>query len=86
MCVCLVGLSVGLVCVHARPYLVSWVPITSLINEVVNISAVIDYLEKTFGYQVDLIVGHSRASIVAFCWLCTTEARKKVSGFVNISG
>ncbi len=55
-------------------------------DEVVDISVVVDYLEKTFGYQVDLIVGHSRASIVAFRWLCTTEAGKKVSGFVNISG
>ncbi|KAK0497774.1 hypothetical protein EDD18DRAFT_1308901 [Armillaria luteobubalina] len=44
-------------------------------DEVVDISVVVDYLEKTFGYQVDLIVGHSRASIVAFRWLC----------FVNIS-
>ncbi|KAK0213520.1 Alpha/Beta hydrolase protein [Armillaria fumosa] len=55
-------------------------------DEVADISVVVDYLEKTFGYQVDLIVGHSRASIVAFRWLCTTEAGKKVSGFVNISG
>ncbi len=58
----------------------------SLEDEVVNISAVVYYLEKTFGYQVDSIVRHSRVSIVAFCWLCTTEAGKKVSGFVNICG
>ncbi len=55
-------------------------------DKVIDISIVVSYLEKTFGYQVDLIVGHSRASIVAFRWLCTTEAGKKVSGFVNISG
>ncbi len=31
VCVCLVGLSLGLVCVHARLCLVSQVPITSLV-------------------------------------------------------
>ncbi|KAK0222133.1 Alpha/Beta hydrolase protein [Armillaria fumosa] len=55
-------------------------------DEVTDISVVVDYLAKTFGYQVALIVGHSRGSIVAIRWLCTTEAGKKVSGFVNVSG
>ncbi len=55
-------------------------------DEVADISVVVDYLAKTFGYQVDLIVGHSRGSLVAMRWLCTTEGGKKVSGFVNVSG
>ncbi|KAK0449432.1 Alpha/Beta hydrolase protein [Armillaria borealis] len=55
-------------------------------DDVADISIVVDYLAKTFGYQVDLIVGHSRGSLVAIRWLCTTEAGKKVSGFVNVSG
>ncbi|KAK0459971.1 Alpha/Beta hydrolase protein [Desarmillaria tabescens] len=55
-------------------------------DEVVDINVVVDYLAKTFGYKVDLIVGHSRGSIVAIRWLCITEAGKKVSGFVNVSG
>ncbi|KAK0185723.1 Alpha/Beta hydrolase protein [Armillaria mellea] len=55
-------------------------------DEVTDISVVVDYLAKTFGYRVDLIVGHSRGSVVAIRWLCTTEVGKKVSGFVNVSG
>ncbi|KAK0201542.1 Alpha/Beta hydrolase protein [Desarmillaria ectypa] len=55
-------------------------------DEVVDISVVVDYLARAFGYQVDLIVGHSRGSVVGIRWLCTTEAGKKVSGFVNVSG
>ncbi|KAG7444200.1 ectomycorrhiza-regulated esterase [Guyanagaster necrorhizus] len=58
----------------------------SLEDDVVDIGVVVDYLEKTFGYQVDLVVGHSRGSIVGIHWLCTSEVGKKVSGFVNVSG
>ncbi|KAK0441505.1 ectomycorrhiza-regulated esterase [Desarmillaria tabescens] len=38
------------------------------------------------GYEIDLVIGHSRGAILAVQWLCTTEYVKNVSGFVNISG
>jgi len=52
----------------------------------VDIQAVVDYLKATYGYVIELLVGHSRGSIVAFRWLATTEDGRKVSAFVNASG
>ncbi|ESK95681.1 ectomycorrhiza-regulated esterase lipase thioesterase family protein [Moniliophthora roreri MCA 2997] len=53
-------------------------------EDIQDLNAVVDYL-KTRGYRVDLIVGHSRGSLVAFRWLCTAEDARTVSGFVNAS-
>ena len=51
-----------------------------------DLQAVVDYLKATYGYVIELLVGHSRGSIVAFRWLATTEDGRKVSAFVNASG
>ncbi|KIM42967.1 hypothetical protein M413DRAFT_443787 [Hebeloma cylindrosporum] len=58
----------------------------ALVNDLVDLQAVVDYLKATYGYVIELLVGHSRGSIVAFRWLATTEDGRKVSAFVNASG
>ncbi|KAL0960948.1 hypothetical protein HGRIS_005949 [Hohenbuehelia grisea] len=55
-------------------------------EDLVDLRIVVEYLKKEFGYVVDLVVGHSRGSIVGFNWLCTSEDGKAVSAFVNASG
>ncbi|THU96669.1 alpha/beta-hydrolase [Dendrothele bispora CBS 962.96] len=55
-------------------------------GDVVDLRAVVDYLSINYGYKVDLVVGHSRGSIVAFKWICTTEEGRNISAFVNASG
>jgi len=58
----------------------------ALADDVVDLRVVVDYLKINYGYKIDLVVGHSRGSIVAFKWICTTEEGKNISGFVNASG
>lgn len=58
----------------------------ALEDDLADITAVVDYLKATYGYVVDLVVGHSRGALVAFRWICTTEDGKNVSAFVNASG
>lgn len=55
-------------------------------GEIVDLSVVVDYLKGNYGYEVDLLVAHSRGALVAFNWLCTSEYGKNVGGFVNVSG
>ncbi|KAF8968918.1 Alpha/Beta hydrolase protein [Flammula alnicola] len=58
----------------------------ALADDLVDLQAVVDYLKSTYGYVIELLVGHSRGSIVAFRWIATTEDGRKVSAFVNASG
>ncbi|KAH9480227.1 hypothetical protein JR316_0006825 [Psilocybe cubensis] len=58
----------------------------ALADDILDLQAVVDYLKVTYGYVVELLVGHSRGSIVAFRWLSTTEDGRKVPAFVNASG
>ncbi|KAI0262718.1 Alpha/Beta hydrolase protein [Gloeopeniophorella convolvens] len=55
-------------------------------NEVQDLRAVVAYLARTYGYVVDLVIGHSRGSIVAIHWLCTSAEGRQVGAFVNVSG
>ncbi|KAI0265547.1 ectomycorrhiza-regulated esterase [Gloeopeniophorella convolvens] len=55
-------------------------------DDVEDIRTVVANLTQEYGYVVDLLVGHSRGSIAAMRWLCTSEEGKHVSGFVNVSG
>ncbi|KAK0489737.1 hypothetical protein EDD18DRAFT_1311212 [Armillaria luteobubalina] len=57
----------------------------SLEQDIEDLYVVTQYLITYFGYQIDLIVTHSHATILAVCWLCTIEEGKTVSGFVNVS-
>ncbi|KAI5122817.1 hypothetical protein M0805_000159 [Coniferiporia weirii] len=58
----------------------------ALNEDLEDLHVVVQYLFTNFGYSIDLIVGHSRGSLVAMRWLCTTEEGKRVRGFVNASG
>ncbi|KZP26648.1 ectomycorrhiza-regulated esterase [Athelia psychrophila] len=58
----------------------------SLMEDVQDLVAVVAYLKRTFGYIPDLIVGHSRGSVVAQYWICKTEDGRRVRGMVNASG
>jgi hypothetical protein len=55
-------------------------------RDITDISAVVDYLNSTYGYSVELLIGHSRGSITAFRWLSVSEKARTVSSFVNVSG
>ncbi len=54
-------------------------------DSVLDLHIVTDYLKTHFGYQIDLVIGHSHGAILAVRWLCTSEDGKKVSGFVSVS-
>ncbi|PBK64065.1 ectomycorrhiza-regulated esterase [Armillaria solidipes] len=54
-------------------------------EDVLDLRIVTDYLKAHFGYQIDLVIGHSRGAVLAVRWLCTSEDGKKVSGFVIVS-
>ncbi|PBK91005.1 alpha/beta-hydrolase [Armillaria gallica] len=54
-------------------------------EDVLDLRIITDYLKAHFGYQIDLVIGHSRGAVLAIRWLCTSEDGKKVSGFVIVS-
>ncbi|KZT12015.1 ectomycorrhiza-regulated esterase [Laetiporus sulphureus 93-53] len=56
--------------------------------EVIDLHVVADYLMKQYGYVIDLLVGHSKGSVVAMLWLCTYPKSEtgSVRGYVNVSG
>ncbi|KAH0832138.1 Alpha/Beta hydrolase protein [Lanmaoa asiatica] len=51
-----------------------------------DLVTVVAYLRSTYGYEVDMVVGHSRGSVVGMHWLCTSEEGKRVRALVNVSG
>ncbi|EIW81097.1 ectomycorrhiza-regulated esterase [Coniophora puteana RWD-64-598 SS2] len=55
-------------------------------EDVEDLKVVVAYLRTTFGYEVDVVVGHSRGSIVGMHWMCTSEEGKYVRAYVNASG
>lgn len=58
----------------------------ALHEDLEDLQVVVQYLSRVYGYIVDLLVGHSRGSVVAMRWLCEAEEAKNVRGFVNASG
>ncbi|KAF9046375.1 ectomycorrhiza-regulated esterase [Panaeolus papilionaceus] len=58
----------------------------ALQNDLVDLQVVVDFLKKTYGYAIELVVGHSRGAIVAFRWLASTEDGRNAGAFVNASG
>jgi alpha-beta hydrolase superfamily lysophospholipase len=58
----------------------------ALEDDMVDLTVVVEYLKATYGYVIDLVVGHSRGSLVGMRWVCTSEDGKNISGFVNASG
>jgi len=57
-----------------------------LAEDLEDLIAVVEWLSREYGYVIELVVGHSRGSLVAMTWLCTSEQAKTVRGFVNASG
>ncbi|KAF8517416.1 Alpha/Beta hydrolase protein [Hysterangium stoloniferum] len=55
-------------------------------NDLADLRAVVAYLTKELGYAIDMVVGHSRGSIIGFKWICTAPEGPNVSYFVNCSG
>ncbi|TDL22230.1 alpha/beta-hydrolase [Rickenella mellea] len=58
----------------------------SIEEDVEDLQVVVQHLTERLGYNIELIVGHSRGSLAAFRWLCTAEAAKRVGAFVNVAG
>ena len=55
------------------------------LNEVRDLEAVVRFLNFGSQYRVDTIIAHSRGSIVAFRWLCTSPMAGQVRSYVNIN-
>jgi uncharacterized protein len=51
-----------------------------------DLYAVVAFLTSQLGYSIDMLVGHSRGSVVAFKWICTAPEGPGVSAFVNVAG
>ncbi|KAG6919610.1 hypothetical protein DXG01_003474 [Tephrocybe rancida] len=45
----------------------------ALEEDLVDLEVVVEYLKSTYGYIVDLVVGHSRGSLVGIRWACTSQ-------------
>ena len=58
----------------------------ALADDVVDIEVVVAFLTSQLGYTIDLVVGHSRGSLVGLRWICTAPEGVNVSAFVNVSG
>jgi len=58
-----------------------------LLDNMSDIQVVAEYMKQNYGYDVAMVVGHSKASIVACKWICSgTEETSKLEMFVNVSG
>lgn len=55
-------------------------------EDLADLRVVVKWLTKDLGYTIDLVVGHSRGSVGAFQWLCSSEEGKTVRGYVNAAG
>lgn len=55
-------------------------------EDVQDLQAAVAFLRRTYGYEIDMVVGHSRGSVVGIHWLCKSEEGKRVSTMVNVSG
>ncbi|KAG6377192.1 Alpha/Beta hydrolase protein [Boletus reticuloceps] len=56
------------------------------VDDVEDLVVVVAYLRSIYGYKVDMVVGHSRGSVVGMHWLCTAEEGKRVRALINVSG
>ncbi|EMD39974.1 hypothetical protein CERSUDRAFT_112216 [Gelatoporia subvermispora B] len=57
-----------------------------LFDDVEDIEAAVAYLHEHYGYVVDLVVGHSRGSVMGMYWVSISKAARHVRGYVNASG
>jgi uncharacterized alpha/beta hydrolase family protein len=58
-----------------------------LLDDVDDIQVVAEYMKDNYGYDVAMIVAHSKGSIVACKWICSdSKETSKLEMFVNVSG
>ncbi|TFY75802.1 hypothetical protein EWM64_g8210 [Hericium alpestre] len=55
------------------------------VEDMQDIELVAEHLATVFGYDVALVVAHSRGAMAAFAWLCTSERGRPVPALVNAS-
>ncbi|KAI0335937.1 alpha/beta-hydrolase [Cubamyces sp. BRFM 1775] len=57
-------------------------------DDVLDLEVVVDYLTKEYGYVIDMLVGHSRGSVVSLLWMCKHRDghAKNVRRYVNVAG
>ncbi|KAG0704852.1 ectomycorrhiza-regulated esterase [Suillus ampliporus] len=55
-------------------------------KDVEDLVTVVSYLRSTYGYEIDVVVGHSRGSVVGMHWLCTSEEGQRAHAMINVSG
>ncbi|OJA21030.1 hypothetical protein AZE42_02335 [Rhizopogon vesiculosus] len=55
-------------------------------QDVQDLVTVVAYLRNTYGYDIDVVVGHSRGSVVGMHWLCTSEEGQSARAMINVSG
>ncbi|KIJ62674.1 hypothetical protein HYDPIDRAFT_114347 [Hydnomerulius pinastri MD-312] len=55
-------------------------------QDVEDLVTIVAYLRTTYGYEIDMVVGHSRGSVVGMYWCCTSEEGNRVRALVNVSG
>ncbi|KAF9522581.1 ectomycorrhiza-regulated esterase [Crepidotus variabilis] len=58
----------------------------NLLEDIEDLQVVVNFLKHNYDYVIELVVGHSRGSIIAFRWLTTSEDGRNVPAFVNASG
>lgn len=58
----------------------------ALEEDLEDLNVVVAHLQSKYSYKIELVVGHSRGSLVGFRWISTTEIGKKVPAFINVSG
>ncbi|EJF63394.1 ectomycorrhiza-regulated esterase [Dichomitus squalens] len=58
------------------------------LDDVADLEIVVAYLQKEYGYVIDMLVGHSRGSVVSLLWICKHRDgdAKTVRRYVNVSG
>ncbi|KAF8574331.1 ectomycorrhiza-regulated esterase [Ramaria rubella] len=54
-------------------------------NDLADLRAVVAFLTSQLGYTIDVVIGHSRGSLIAYKWICTAPEGQTVSAFVNVS-
>lgn len=57
-----------------------------LLNDIDDLDVVAKYMQSVYGYVIDLVVGHSRGSLVGMRWLATAPEARSVTAFINVSG
>ncbi|KAG8959262.1 hypothetical protein FRC03_008217 [Tulasnella sp. 419] len=63
----------------------SWA-LSGLFEDLQDIEAVVSHLKSEYGYHVDMVVAHSRATVSAFRWVCFTPEGRATKRLVNVSG